>query len=87
MKQEWTAPSWLHPNRLEQTDQLAKVCMQHLPPKVRGYINSYGMKDFIFFTAVFKNGHEVIFRQGWKEFVAECILVHDLPPIEVEVRQ
>lgn len=63
-------------------DTVAKVCLQHLPSKVRGYINSYAMKDFVFFTAVFKNGHEVTFRSNWKEFVAECILVYDLPPIE-----
>ena len=79
---EWTAPSWLGPDHPGQTDQVAKVCMLHLPPKVRGYINSYAMKDFVFFTAVFKNGHEVTFRSDWREFVAECILVHDLPPTE-----
>lgn len=82
LKSDWSAPAWLHPGRPEQTDQLAKICLLHLPARVRGYINSYGMKDFVFFTAVFKNGHEVTFRSCWKEFVAECILVYDLPPIE-----
>lgn len=63
-------------------DDVAKVCLKHLPSKVRGYIQSYGVRDFASFTCVFKNGHEVAFRANWKEFVAECILVHDLPPIE-----
>lgn len=63
-------------------DQLARICMNHLSPRVRGRIKTIQMKDLYFVSVCFQNGHEVTFRKDWKAFAAECILLHDLPPVE-----
>lgn len=69
-------------------DQLATICVARLPDKIKKAIQSYESEDAfstqLFVRIVFKNGHKVEFRHDWKEFVAQCILVHDLPPVEMD---
>lgn len=49
-----------------------------LPANVLSQLGSWHGRGKV----AFKNGYEVSTNQPWLEFVAECILVHDLPPIE-----
>lgn len=71
-----------------EADQLATICVARLPDKIKKAIQSYESEDVssatLFVRIVFKNGHKVDFRHDWKEFVAQCILVHDLPPVDSE---
>jgi len=84
MSQRWKGER----NRVSESDQLATICVARLPDKIKKAITSYGTQGNFaaeaptFVRIVFRNGHEVSFRNDWKEFVAECILVYDLPPVE-----
>jgi hypothetical protein len=68
---------------ITEADQLATICIARLPDKIKKAIQSYGSEDAfhttLFVRVHFKNGHAVDFRHDWKEFVAQCILVYDLP--------
>lgn len=81
--------SGLERNPVREKDQLATICVARLPDKIKKAIQSYASEgDYavevpIFVKIVFRNGYSVAFRSDWKEFVAECILVYDLPPVEV----
>lgn len=74
-------------NAINEQDQLATVCVAHLPDKIKKAIHAYGTQGDqppVFVQIVFKNGYKVSFRRDWKEFAAECILVYDLPPVETD---
>lgn len=93
---QFTAPldatkvmSWrsgLERTPIREKDQLATVCVARLPDNIKRAIQSYAteggfdVETPMFVRIVFRNGYEVAFRKEWKEFVAECILVYDLPP-------
>ena len=74
--------------RVREHDQLATICVARLPDNIKKRIESYESEDVLsaelFVRIVFKNGHKVDFRHDWKAFVAHCILVHDLPPVEID---
>lgn len=80
-----------HERTLErEQDQLATICVARLPDKIKRAIHAYESSQEgltatqLFVRIVFKNGHAVDFRHDWKEFVAQCILVYDLPPVETD---
>ena len=82
--------SGIERNPTREQDQLATICVAHLPDGVKRAIHSYGTEgDYAveaprFVRIIFKNGHKVDFRSDWKEFVAQCILVYDLHPTEMD---